>query len=174
MFDRAVLGSSAEAFAALGALGLAAGRVRTAVVVSDMPTRGSAIAMPATSAARRLARSIAGCGRSAARGRLAFLHAERDMLVPAAREVAQRAKAPVVLALSEPRDDVADALLAESVEIIVLADPDGPLAALALFQLGEIGLLATALAPTETAGVALARFGWSAPPWLSTPARKEA
>ena len=58
----------------------------------------------------------------------------------------------MVLSLSAPRDELVDVLLAESVEVSVVAEPGEPLAALALEDLLEIGIVARAVAVPRRAG----------------------
>lgn len=168
VFDLAVLGPGAETHAAESALRLIAAHRRPAIVVSDGAGPGPLQALPATRSARRLSSSLGGCGvRSVARGRLAFVRAEREVLVAAAHRVTLTAGAVVVLALARPRDEVTDLLLAESADVVVLAEPGGAVASLALWQLDELGVVARALSSEQHVGTLLARFGWAAPAWAT-------
>ncbi len=163
VFDLAVIGRDAESQAAVAALRLAGGRARSAVVISDRGGGVAALGVFATPAARRLARLPAADGvETCARGRIAFVRPQRDALVSVARRTAARAGAPVVVALSQPRDEYADVLLAESLSVVVLANPDGPVARLALAQLATIGVFAECRHVGAGPAVSLARLGWSA------------
>lgn len=156
----ALVGVEAESQAAVAALGLTNGRLAPAVVISDRED-ADWIALPATPAARRLAARLAHDATGVcARGRLVWVRPPREELVRVARRVAARAGIAVV-ALSRPRDEVADVLLAESLRVVVLADPAGPVAELALAQLAAIGVLAEAREDVAGRSVALARIGWA-------------
>ncbi len=169
VFDLAVLGRGAETHAAEGALRLIAAHRRPAIVVSDGagpgPLAGAARDQVGTSAlvfARwvRGALGLPGAGsRSSARSARCWS--------AAAHRVTLTAGAVVVLALATPRDEVTDLLLAESADVVVLAEPGGAVASLALWQLDELGVVARALSSEQHVGTLLARFGWAAPAWAT-------
>jgi hypothetical protein len=167
VFDHAVVGRGADRVAARIALELAR-HSRLAVVFGDGGVSGPAFGLPATPAARRLARRLHGHDVNAiARGRLVLAHPNGGKLLAAvARRTAARCPCPVVLSLTAPRDELVDVLLAESCDVSVVAESDGPLAALALDELMELGIVAR-IAPPSQPGAALARAGWRTPSWLS-------
>ena len=149
VFEHAVLGAGAERVAACVALDLAR-RDGAALVLGD--GHGPQIGLPATPAARRVARRLDGRElRAVARGRLVFARPDGGLLAAVARRGAARCGCPVVLALTAPRDELTDTLLAESAEVSVVADPDGPLAALALDELLELGIVARAVPGSASA-----------------------
>lgn len=163
VFDLAVVGPGAESQAAVAALSLTSGWRQAAVVVSDggATAQLGIFAMPA---ARDLAALAGAQGTTTcARGRLAFVRPRREELVSVARRIVARSAAPVVIALTEPRDDVADVLLAESIRVVVLTEPEGPVARLALEQLVEIGVVAEARLAVAGPSLHLGRLGWPAP-----------
>jgi hypothetical protein len=162
-FDASVLGLDAEPAAAALALERAR-RGGCALVLSDAAAPAFPLALPAAAAARRLARRLAREDATAvARGRLVYAWPEGELLA-VARRCAACCDGPVVLALGSPRDELIDLLLLESREVVVVADPEGPLAALALADLAELGIgaaVAGARPPRP-----LARLGWREPRWL--------
>ena len=163
VFALAVIGPGAESQAALAAL-RCAGRRGHVVVVSDRDDAVAGLGWLAIPAARRFAATATAEGISVGpRGRVVFVRPERAQLVSAARRTAARAGVPVVIALAGPRDDSADVLLAESTAVVVLAEPDGPVAELALAQLDAIGVSAVARLAAVGTATSLARFGWSVP-----------
>jgi hypothetical protein len=163
VFDLAVVGPQADAQAAAAALRLACGGRAAAVVVSDAG-RGASIGLPCTADARRIAKRLAmDDAWIAARGRVVWVRPPRDLLVAAARRAAAGSATPVVLALTGPRDEIADVLLAESLRVVVLADPAGPVAALALAQLRDVGVIAEAREAISGPAIPLARLGWPGP-----------
>jgi hypothetical protein len=165
VFEHAVLGAGAERVAAQIALDLAP-RGGTALVLGD--EGGPEFGLPATRAARRLVRRLDGPGLHAvARGRLVFARPHEGLLAAIARRVAARCECPVVLAMTTPRDELGDTLLEESAGVSVVADLDGPLAALALGELLELGIVARAV-PGSGRGSALAPIGLRTPRVLAT------
>jgi hypothetical protein len=164
VFEHTVLGAGAERVAARIALDLVR-RGGAALVLSD--GAGPEIGSPATPAARRIARRLHGEElRAVARGRLAFARPDGGLLVAIARRTAARFECPVVLALSAPRDELADTLLEESAAVSVVADPNGPLAALALDELLELGIVACAVSESARTS-AFAPIGWRTPRLLT-------
>jgi hypothetical protein len=81
-----------------------------------------------------------------------------------ARIAAAAGDAPVVLALLGPRSAAADALLAAHDAALLAADPDSPLAALAMADLRRLGVPLRCWAPPAAGAARLAALaGWSAP-----------
>jgi hypothetical protein len=164
VFEHVVLGAGAERVAARIALDIARPG-GAALVLRDGP--GPELGFPATRAARRVARRLDGEELHAvARGRLVFARPDGGLLAAVARRSAARCECPVVLALSAPRDELADALLEESAAVSVVADPGGPLAALALDELLELGIFARAV-PASARASAFAPIGWRTPRLLT-------
>jgi hypothetical protein len=148
----AVVGAVGRAEPVAAALALALRsreRARAALVAvlgaSSPPHPGAA-----ASAARRLAAQLDAHGVEAVpRGRLAWatLPAGEGPAVAAARRAAALG-APAVLAVTAPRSDTVDGLLAEQdLLVIVAADPDGPLAALAAAGLSGATAATATVAP---------------------------
>jgi hypothetical protein len=164
VFEHAVLGAGAERVAARIALELVQ-RGGAALVLGD--DAGPEIGLPATRAARRVARRLDGDElRAVARGRLVFARPDGGLLAAVARRTAARCACPVVLALGAPRDELADTLLEESAAVTIVADPDGPLAALALDELLELGIIASVV-PASAQASAFAPIGWRTPRLLT-------
>jgi hypothetical protein len=162
-FEAAVLGLQAEPVAAALALDRAR-RGEPALVLSDAAAPAFPLSLPAAAAARRLAKRLAREDATAvARGRLVHAWPQGELLA-VARRCAACCDGPVVLALCSPRDELVDVLLLESREVVVVADPEGPLAALALADLAELGIGA-GVAGADTPPP-LARLGWREPRWL--------
>jgi len=95
------------------------------------PRRG-----PATPAASRLAARLSARGfAAAARGRLAWVALDDHPVAAAvaARRIAGALEVPLVTVLAGPRCEVVEGLLAEQdLVLVVAADPEGPLARLAV------------------------------------------
>jgi hypothetical protein len=133
----AVLGSAVEAVP-VGALLANALRSAEGAATATLavPGGGGARGGPATLAASRLAARLSARGLpAAARGRLAWMALEDHPVAAAvaARRAASALEVPLVVVLCGPRCDVVEALLAEQdLVVIVAADPDGPLARLAV------------------------------------------
>jgi hypothetical protein len=137
----AVLGAAADAAPVAGALAnalRAAGGAPTAAVAVWSPGHGSAAPRraPATVAALRLAARLTARGLpAAARGRLAWMRLDDHPVAAAvgARRAAGALEVPFVVVLAGPRCDVVEGLLAEQdLVVVVTAEPDGPLARLAI------------------------------------------
>jgi hypothetical protein len=140
----AVLGRPGEAEPVAASLALAlsrGGRGRPGAVAvlggSAAPAAGG------TPAARRLATRLEGQGLSAQpRGRLVWVPLPADGAEAAARRVALVCR-HTVLAVAAPRTAKVDELLAEQdLIVVVTADPDGPLARLALAAPGTAPVIA--------------------------------
>lgn len=167
-FELAVLGRDAERMAAGAALKLAAGASGPVVVVSDTGPPALSLPVPASREARRLADLLGSPGTPVmARGRLVFVWPAGDLLVEVARGALAVSAGVVVLALGAPRTEATDVLLAESAGVALVAQPDGPLARLALAQLEGLGVSAGVTPASSGEGAAFARLGWPAPSWLA-------
>jgi hypothetical protein len=173
----AVLGRAGQVEPVAAALALAlrdrAHARAAAVAVLGAPDGAGARERPpgaATAAARRLAAQLEQAGGAAvARGRIAWavLPATPVQAAAAARRVAALG-APAVLAVSAPRSAPLDELLADQdLLVIVTADPDGPLAALAGAGLAAAPVATVAVAPLPAGprralalgGIAAGAFG---------------
>jgi hypothetical protein len=136
----AVLGPAAGAVPAAAALasslrathGGAAAVVATWTPEHGAPSpRGPAAPAAARTAARLTARGL----QSTAHGRLAWLPLDDHVVAAAvgARRTAAALDVPLVLALAGPRCDIVEGLLAEQdLVLVVAAEPDGPMARLAV------------------------------------------
>jgi hypothetical protein len=163
----AVLGSAGEAVPVAAvlanALRAAAGASTGAVAVwtpgSGAPLRGG----PASFAASRLSARLTARGLSAvARGRLAWLRLEDHPVAAAvaARRAAGALEVPLVTVLGGPRCDVIEALLGEQdLVLVVAADPDGPLARLAVGSCTAAALAHGPCPPGPARWLALAGLG---------------
>ncbi len=164
----AVLGERADASAVAAGLVLAQGG---GGMVCTWPPAGGGRGAPATGAARRLARRLAGRGLDcAARGRLVVvdLPAGADEAVAAARRAAAAADVACAVVVAGPRDDGVDALLALN-DALVLASrdgPDAPLLRLAADGLSRIGPPLVRVTPPSGATRHLALAGLVALPAL--------
>jgi len=136
----AVLGAAADAvpLGALlaNALRSSAGRPTVALGVWAPGTRSTVRAGPATFAASRLAARLSARGLPAvARGRLAWLALDAHPVAATvvARRTSGALEVPLVLVLAAPRWDVVEGLLSEQdLVVFACAEPDGPLARLAV------------------------------------------
>jgi hypothetical protein len=161
----AVLGPASGAVPAAAALACAlraARRDPAAVVATWTPgesPRAPRLRGPATPAAARIAGRLEARGLAAtAHGRLAWMPLTDHVVAAsvAARRAAAALDVPLVIALAGPRCDIVEALLAEQdLVLVVAADPDGPLARLAVARFRQ----ATACAPLQGVRRALALAG---------------
>jgi len=168
----AVLGAPGDVPAAAAALALDLRRRRrtgTAIVVlwaadAVPPLPAPALAAPGLPGARRLAARLARRDITAsAHGRLVWIPLG-CALDEVARIAAAAGDAPVVLGLLGPRSAAADTLLAAHDAALLAADPDSPLAALAVADLGRLGVPLRCWAPPAAGAARLAALaGWRAP-----------
>jgi hypothetical protein len=123
-----------------------------------------ALAAPGLPGARRLSARLARREiRASAHGRLVWIPLG-SALDEEARIAAAAGDAPVVLALLGPRSAAADTLLAAHDAALLAADPDSPLAALAVADLGRLGVPLRCWAPPAAGAARLAALaGWRAP-----------
>jgi hypothetical protein len=147
----AVLGSAAEAVpvGALLANSLrAAAGASSAALAAWSPGGGDVRGGPASPGAARLSARLSARGLPAvARGRLAWMALDDHPVAAAvaARRAAGALEVPLVVVLCGPRCGVVEGLLAEQdLVVVVAADPDGPLARLAV---GSCATAALACAP---------------------------
>ena len=170
-----VLGAPADVPAGAAALALALRRRRRTgaaiVVLWGAQTAPSppapALAAPGLPGARMLAARLARRGLAAsAHGRLVWIGLG-PALDEEARIAAAAGDAPVVLALLGPRSAAADALLAAHDAALLAADPDSPLAQLAMADMSRLGVPLRCWAPPAAGAARLAALaGWRAPAGL--------
>jgi hypothetical protein len=167
----AVLGAAAEAvpLAALlaNALRSAAGASSAALAVWDpggpLPRGGPCSLAAARLAGRLTARGLPASGR----GRLALLPLDRHPVaaVVAARRAAGALEVPFVVVLAGPRCEVVERLLAEQdLVVVACAEPDGPLARLAVDGCAMAALAGAPPSPGPARW--LARTGAAGARWL--------
>jgi hypothetical protein len=142
----AVLGRPREAEPVAASLALALrrrlhARAATVVVTGEVPATMDPAASGGSSAARRVAAALTAHGLEAtARGRLAWVRLpenEREAVAGAQR--AGLVGPPAVLAITVPRTDAWDELLAaQDLVVVVTPDPEGPLVRLATATLPPV------------------------------------
>ena len=162
----AVLGSAAEAVpvGALLANALrAAARRPAAALAAWTPGVAAMRGGPATLAAARLAARLSARGLPAvARGRLSWQALDDHPVAAAvsARRAAGALDVPLVVVLCGPRCEVVEGLLAEQdLVLVVAADPDGPLARLAVAGCATAALACAPPAPGPARWLARSGLG---------------
>ena len=161
----AVLGSAADAVPVAGMLANAlrsASGASTAAVAVWAPGASLGRGGPAALGASRLAARLTVRGLPAsARGRLAWLRVDDHPVAAAVavRRAAGALEVPLVAVLGGPRCDVIERLIEEQdLVIVVAAEPDGPLARLALDSCAGAAVAHGACAPGPARWLALAGF----------------
>ena len=152
----AVLGSAAEGVPVgallANSLRSAAGASTAVLAVWAPEARAAGVrGGPATLAASRLAARLTARGlTSAGRGRLAWMALDDHPVAAAvaARRAAGAVDVPLVVVLTGPRCDVVEGVLAEQdLVVVACADPDGPLARLAVAGCEAAALACAPLPP---------------------------
>ncbi len=168
-FDLAVLGTAraVTGVAAAAALQLARGGPAPGLlVVCGAPAGGAA---PAGRRAAVHAARLAEHGlRATASGRLVRVEVDDEDFERDALHAVTLAPGPAVLAVRGPRQAAHDRLLARAERVLLLADPDGSLAALALAQFRATGIAATCTPAPDGPALRLAAAGIAVPRSLRT------